>query len=328
MVTKTENHNIIPFTAEECEEYIWTFENTVIGREQACKIDTLVLYKGIYTLYLEAKKGNNYYSYFAQIEVLFDKALVATASTIDDVLQAMTESGTVYVTGRVTIADIRNINTALKNLQASKPDILVSLNLSKATGFSMLEDASETNANYAFYNCTNLKEIILHNSIRTIGKNAFNGCSNLTSIHILSYTESIGEGAFKNCTNLVSVTMASSGVRRIENYAFSNCKKLTDISLPSSLQRIGEYAFSGCSSLSYIKMPSNLSRIEAYAFKDCTSLTKALFSHSSDWKAGNTSMNPSNFLGSSLFEEIFHGNFAQLLKGNYVSRVWRVPYLD
>ncbi|MBO4859538.1 MAG: InlB B-repeat-containing protein [Treponema sp.] len=327
VVTKTENHNIITFTAEECDEYIWTFEDTELGRDQTCEIDTLVLYKGIYTLYLEAKKGNNYYSYFAQIEVLFDKALVATASTIEDVLQAMTESGTVYVTGRVTISDIRSINTALKNLQASKPDILVSLNLSNATGFSKLEDASEVNTNHAFYNCTNLKEIILHNSIRTIGNNAFNGCTNLTSINISSYTESIGEGAFRNCTNLVTVKIAS-GVSRIGNYAFYNCKKLTDISLPNSLQRIGEYAFSGCTSLSYIKMPKNLARIEGYAFKNCTSLKEALFSNSSDWKAGNTAMDAINFIGTPFFAQVMDGNFAQLLTGQYVSRVWRVPYLD
>ena len=121
----------------------------------------------------------------------------------------------------------------------------------------------------------------------------------------------------------------ASGVSRIGNYAFYNCKKLTDISLPDSLQRIGEYAFSGCISLSYIKMPKNLARIEAYAFKDCTSLKEALFSYSSDWKAGNTQMDPLNFVGSpSLMAEIMNGNFARLLTGQYVSRVWRVPYLD
>jgi hypothetical protein len=37
----------------------------------------------------------------------------------------------------------------------------------------------------------------------------------------------------------------------INEYAFYNCSKLTDLDLPDTVKTIGDYAFYGCTSLDY-----------------------------------------------------------------------------
>lgn len=56
------------------------------------------------------------------------------------------------------------------------------------------------------------------------------------------------------------------GVRVICNNAFSECKKLRHIGLPSSLNFIGKYAFKGCKSLDKIELPESLVYIGDGAF--------------------------------------------------------------
>ncbi len=68
-VNKTQNENIITFIAEECDSYKWTLDNSVICTEKICTVDLSSLKKGVYPIYLEAKKGSFVYSYFAQIVI-------------------------------------------------------------------------------------------------------------------------------------------------------------------------------------------------------------------------------------------------------------------
>ena len=59
---------------------------------------------------------------------------------------------------------------------------------------------------------------------------------------------SIGDWAFYGCTGLTSVTIPNS-VTSIGGFAFSGCSGLTSITIPNSLTSIGDYAFSGCGRL-------------------------------------------------------------------------------
>lgn len=56
------------------------------------------------------------------------------------------------------------------------------------------------------------------------------------------------------------------GARMICDHAFSECKKLRSIGLPSSLNFIGKYAFKGCMSLDKIMLPESLVYIGDGAF--------------------------------------------------------------
>lgn len=45
------------------------------------------------------------------------------------------------------------------------------------------------------------------------------------------------------------------GVTEVPNYKFSGCKKLTTITLPSSITSIGKYAFQNCTKITTINVP-------------------------------------------------------------------------
>ena len=56
---------------------------------------------------------------------------------------------------------------------------------------------------------------------------------------------SIGYRAFSDCSRLTSVTIPNS-VTSIGRYAFNYCKGLTSVNIPNSVTSIGDCAFSGC----------------------------------------------------------------------------------
>ena len=55
--------------------------------------------------------------------------------------------------------------------------------------------------------------------------------------------------------------------------AFSECKSLTNIEIPTSIDTIRNYAFEGCTSLTSIVIPINVEYMGSYVFNNCTNLT-------------------------------------------------------
>ncbi len=72
----------------------------------------------------------------------------------------------------------------------------------------------------------------------------------------------IGEGALKS-TDVQKVTLPD-GIAHIDWFAFADCKKLSEIYIPSSVKSIGYGAFDNCSSFLVIKCPKG-SYAETYA---------------------------------------------------------------
>ncbi|MBR5205918.1 MAG: leucine-rich repeat domain-containing protein, partial [Alistipes sp.] len=69
----------------------------------------------------------------------------------------------------------------------------------------IIPDSVTTIGEYAFYNCDSLTSIIIPDSVTTIGDAAFSGCDSLTSIFIPDSVTTIGEYAFYDCDSLTSV---------------------------------------------------------------------------------------------------------------------------
>ncbi|MDE6355956.1 MAG: leucine-rich repeat domain-containing protein [Clostridia bacterium] len=82
----------------------------------------------------------------------------------------------------------------------------------------------------------------------------------------------VGENAFAK-TALNKVTIAE-GVIKLMPQAFYSCK-LTEITLPKSLEVIGKNAFNSCTNLQEITVPDGVTAIETMAFANCALLKTA-----------------------------------------------------
>ena len=91
---------------------------------------------------------------------------------------------------------------------------------------------AESIPNYAFQRTwdenarTNVKEVILPTTLKSIGKEAFMNATALNFIELPDGLETIGESAFVSCHNLKKIEIPAS-VIDIKNLAFSDCKALT-----------------------------------------------------------------------------------------------------
>ncbi len=135
-------------------------------------------------------------------------------------------------------------------------------------GDVVIPDSVTSIGNWAFYGCSSLTSVTIPDSVTSIGSNAFYGCSSLTSITIPDSVTSIEFSAFSECGSLTSVTIGNS-VTSIGDWAFKGCSSLTSITIPDSVTSIGSNAFYGCSSLTSITMPDSVTSIGHYAFDGC-----------------------------------------------------------
>ena len=156
-------------------------------------------------------------------------------------------------------------------------------------------------------------EIVIPNSVTSIGSSAFSGCDGSISVTIPNSVKSIGYGAFRDCTSLTSVTIPNSvtsiggsvfmgcigltypvynahvfvymptfysgvytipyGIESIVSYAFSGCSGLTSVTIPNSVTSIGDHAFNECRELTSVTIPNSVISIGYEAFYGCSSLT-------------------------------------------------------
>lgn len=140
---------------------------------------------------------------------------------------------------------------------------------------------------YCFNNCPNLKTVYYNGSFEnwqnlnldfknienffTLNENG--NYEALTHIVVNSDNSSIKDEKFINWTFIKEVTIKE-GVSNIGTKAFYGCVNLEKVNLPSSLTIIGTSAFEGCINLREINLSEGLKEIYSYAFKDCKSLTK------------------------------------------------------
>lgn len=116
-----------------------------------------------------------------------------------------------------------------------------------------------------FYKCGKLQHIYPSDDLESIGDHAFTYCSNLMALGSLDNLISFGEYAFAECVNLRYFNVPSS-MRSIPEGSFYKCKMLTSIDL-SNITDIDDYAFTGCRKLSNILFSDSVRYIGLYAFQ-------------------------------------------------------------
>ena len=124
-----------------------------------------------------------------------------------------------------------------------------------------------------------IKDLVIPNSVTSIGYSAFQNCSGLTSVTIPNSVTSIGYYAFCNCSGLTSVTIPNS-VTSIGNGAFAGCIGLTSVTIPNSVTSIGDDMFYKCSGLTSVTIPNSVTSIGYRAFRECSGLTSVTIPNS------------------------------------------------
>ena len=137
-------------------------------------------------------------------------------------------------------------------------------------------------AHHLFLNGVEIKDLVIPNSVTTIGDYAFNDWRSLTSVTIPNSVTSIGERAFSGCSSLTRLTIGNS-VTTIPYDCFYGCSSLTSVTIPNSVTTIGDYAFNYCSSLTSVIIPNSVTTIGTEAFGRCSSLTSVHISDLAAW---------------------------------------------
>ena len=101
-----------------------------------------------------------------------------------------------------------------------------------------------------------ITDLVIPNSVTSIGNYAFQGCTGLTSVTIPNSVTSIGNYAFYNCTGLTALTIGE-GVTSIGDFAFYNCTGLPTITCKAvNPPALGEDVFYGVSTTIPLYVPA------------------------------------------------------------------------
>lgn len=154
-------------------------------------------------------------------------------------------------------------------------------NCQKLTSVEMPNSVTVLN-NDCFMTCTVLADVVLSNSLKTIGRFAFNG-SKIETITLPVTLESIGNQAFCNCSALREFVMDGTGEYfSVEDGILFNADKTTLVSypnmkgdtyvIPSFVTTIGENAFYSCVDLKSVTVGDNVKSVLQGAFYMCAAL--------------------------------------------------------
>ena len=148
-----------------------------------------------------------------------------------------------------------------------------------------------------------MKDLVIPNSVTSIGNWAFVDCSSLTSVTIPNSVTSIGNWAFVDCSSLTSP------VYNAHCFAYMPTSYSGAYAIPEGIKQIAGGAFEDCSSLTSVTIPNSVTSIGGWAFSDCSSLTSVTINSDAIVnKAYTSSFNLSNIFGSQVTKYIIGDN--------------------
>ncbi len=129
----------------------------------------------------------------------------------------------------------------------------------------------------AFFNESDVTQVILPDSIVRIGDFAFASCSYLEKINLPPRLMYLGESALSGCRALDGSIKLPDGLTAVSKGTFAYCAELDAVEFGAGISEIGENAFTDCSSLRSLTFPASLKRIEGFAFAACSDISSASF---------------------------------------------------
>ena len=190
---------------------------------------------------------------------------------------------------------------------------------------------------YAFRNCSLLKEAVITDNVRIIGDYAFDGCTSLEKITFGKSLQTLEDYFISGCVLITDITIPKTirdasyafagssvesvvfeeGIANIPASIFREAKYLSSVTLPEKEDTldgyvIGDYAFVG-TALTSVKLPESLTSIGDGAFSGCALLKEV--------KITDNVRNVGDYAfdGCTSLEKITFGNSVQTI-GDYVVR--------
>lgn len=117
-----------------------------------------------------------------------------------------------------------------------------------------------------------MQNVVVGDSIKTIGNSVFANCPNLISAVIGNGVESIGNDNFAQCPKLTMVTIGNS-VKTIGNRNFVACPKLETIFIGNAVETIGDNNFEECPKLEMVSVPDTVQTFGQNNFLNDNSVT-------------------------------------------------------
>ena len=167
-------------------------------------------------------------------------------------------SGKITIPSKVNYEDYEYVVTAIDELAFNKCDKITDV---------VLPNTLTSLGKGAFRNATALKTIALPSSLQEIGEQCFYECKSLESVSLPASLKNLGAKTFTRCLALESVSLPAC-IETIGEYCFAHCP-LTSLTLPESLKELGEGAFCDIPSLKGITLPASLESIGKWAFYEC-----------------------------------------------------------
>ncbi|MCH5245692.1 MAG: leucine-rich repeat domain-containing protein [Muribaculaceae bacterium] len=179
------------------------------------------------------------------------------------------ENHATFTRNNLTIASQVTIDGALLNVTSIVEGAFK--DCVKITGNLVLPETVRSIGRQAFQNCSGLTGVLDLSKLKTLSGNIFEGCSGFNQLILGDNITGIPVDAFSGCSGFQG-ELDLSNVNNIDGRAFKNCSGFSSLKLSEDYAgHIGIYAFQNCTGFKGdLVIPDGVKTIGNYAFDGCS----------------------------------------------------------